>query len=93
MEKQEIADQSVEFIRQNLPKESLSAILPINEESIYDFIDSLESGIEVILTQEEEADGRIIDSIRKKAVDFIDELNLNPDNIDYDDLNRKLTQE
>ena len=90
MEKQKIADQSVEFIKHNLPKESLSAILPINEESV---IDLLESGIEVPLTQEEEAGGKIDDNIRKRAVDVIDELNLNPDNIDYDDLNRKLTQE
>ena len=93
MEKQKIADQSVEFIKHNLPKESLSAILPINEESVYDLIDLLESGIEVPLTQEEEAGGKIDDNIRKRAVDVIDELNLNPDNIDYDDLNRKLTQE
>lgn len=90
MAKTKISEQTVEFIKHLLPKASLSSILPIDNESVFDLIDLLESGVEVPLTQREEAWENIDHSVQLNAVKAIDELNEDPDNIDYDDLNGRL---
>lgn len=92
MAKKKISEQTIEFIKRILPKESLSSILPIDDESVFDLIDLLESGVEVPLTQKEEAGEDIDRSVQENAVKAIDELNEDPDNIDFDDLNERLAE-
>lgn len=90
MEKTRISDESIRFIRHILPEETLKAILPVTCENVYDLIDFLESGVEVPLTQKEEAGESIDHDVLESAVKAIDELNKDPDCIDYEYLNRKL---
>ena len=92
MGKTKISERTIEFIKHVLPKESLSSILPIDDESVFDLIDLLESGVEVPLTQREEAGEEIDRSAQENAVKAIDELNEDPDNIDFDDLNERLAE-
>lgn len=92
MGKTKISERTIEFIKHVLPKESLSSILPIDDESVFDLIDLLESGVEVPLTQREEAGEEIDRSAQENAVKAIDELNEYPDNIDFDDLNERLAE-
>ncbi len=90
MEKIRISDESIEFIRHILPAETLKAILPVTSENVYDLIDFLESGVEVPLTQKEEAGESIDHNAQESAVKAIDELNKDPNCIDYEYLNEKL---
>ena len=90
MEKIRISDESIEFIRHILPAETLKAILPVTSENVYDLIDFLESGVEVPLTQKEEAGKSIDHNAQESAVKAIDELNKDPNCIDYEYLNEKL---
>ena len=92
MGKTKISERTIEFIKHVLPMESLSSILPIDDESVFDLIDLLESGVEVPLTQREEAGEDIDRSAQENAVKAIDELNEDPDNIDFDDLNERLAE-
>ena len=92
MGKTKISERTIEFIKHVLPKELLSSILPIDDESVFDLIDLLESGVEVPLTQREEAGEYIDRSAQENAVKAIDELNEDPDNIDFDDLNERLAE-
>lgn len=82
----------MKFIKLHVKKESLASVLPIGGDSVFDLIDLLESGIEVPLTQEEEAGGKIDEGVRDEVVDVIDELNRDPSNIDFGDLNRRLSE-
>ena len=93
MKKIRISDESIEFIKAILPVEVLKAILPVTSENVYDLIDLLESGIEVPLTQKEEAGESIDHVVQECAVKAIDELNNDPDCIDYEYLNQKLTND
>lgn len=90
MEKTRISDESIEFIKKILPAEALKAILPVTSENVYDLIDLLESGVEVPLAQKEEAGESIDHDVLERAVKAIDELNKDPDCIDYEYLNRRL---
>ena len=93
MEKIRISDESIEFIKGILPAKALKAVLPVTSENVYDLIDLLESGIEVPLTQKEEAGESIDHDVQECAVKAIDELNNDPDCIDYEYLNQKLTND
>ena len=90
MKKIRVSDKSIEFIKRILLNEAMKAILSVTSDNVYDLIDLLESGIEVPLTQKEEAGEEIDHDIQESAVEAIDELNKNPDHIDYEYLNRKL---
>lgn len=90
MKKIRVSYKSIEFIKRILPDEAMKAILPVTSDNVYDLIDLLESGIEVALTQKEEAGEEIDHDIQESAVEAIDELNKDPDHIDYEYLNRKL---
>ncbi len=90
MEKTRTSDESIEFIKKMLPAEALKAILPVTSENVYDLIDLLESGVEVPLTQKEEAGESIDHDVLERAVKAIDELNKDPDSIDYEYLNQRL---
>lgn len=76
-----------------MPNETLRAILPVTSENVYDIIDFLESGIEVPLTPREEAGKEIDRDALMSAVKAIDELNKNPDCIDYEYLNKRLVND
>jgi|GEM_PF-5430358 len=93
MEKTRTSDESIEFIKKMLPAEALKAILPVTSENVYDLIDLLESGVEVPLAQKEEAGESIDHDVLERAVKAIDELNNDPDRIDYEYLNQKLTND
>lgn len=90
MEKTRISDESIEFIKEILPAEALKAILPVTSENVYDLIDLLESGVEVPLAQKEEAGESVDHDVLERAVRAIDELNKDPDRIDYECLNQRL---
>lgn len=93
MEKIRISDESIKFIKHILSAETLRNILPLTSENVYDLIDFLESGVEVPLTQQEEAGEEIDRDAQMSAVKAIDELNENPECIDYEDLNRRLAND
>ena len=90
MEKTRTSDESIEFIKKMLPAEAWKAILPVTSENVYDLIDFLESGVEVPLAQKEEAGESIDHDVLERAVKAIDELNKDPDSIDYEYLNQRL---
>lgn len=90
MKKIRVSDKLIEFIKRILLNEAMKAILPVTSDNIYDLIDLLESGVEVPLTQKEEAGEEIDYDVQESAVEAIDELNKDPDHIDYEYLNRKL---
>lgn len=93
MEKIRISDESIKFIKHILSAKTLRNILPLTSENVYDLIDFLESGVEVPLTQQEEAGEEIDRDAQMSAVKAIDELNENPECIDYEDLNRRLAND
>ena len=88
-----VSDESIEFIKRFLSVEALRTILPVTSENVYDLIDFLESEVEVPLTQQEEAGEEIDHDAPLSAVKAIDELNWNPECIDYEDLNRRLAND
>lgn len=90
MEKRKLSEVSIAFIGGHVEKETLLSLLPLNEDSVYDLIHELETGIEVPLAQDEE-EGKAIDhDVLDGCVSAIDELNDDPDYLDYEDFNARL---
>lgn len=87
-----ISFESVRFIQKHIPKKELLSLMPVDEDSVFDLIELIESEVEVPLAQSEDAGEPVDERTLKESVRVIDELNEDTKAIDYEDLNKKLKE-
>lgn len=87
-----ISSESIRFLQKHISKKKLLPLMPLDENSVYDLMELIESEIEVPLAQSEDAGEPVDEKTLAESVRVIDELNEEPDAIDYEDLNQKLKE-
>lgn len=90
MESKTIKDSTIEFVIKHISADVLSSFLPIDGDTVYDLIHEIEFSVETPLVLDQE-EGKPVDaSLLIASSDAVDDLNRDPDSIDFDRLNAEL---
>lgn len=90
MENKTINASTIDFIQKHVPVNVLSSFLPIDGDTVYDLIHEIELSVEAPLVLDQEEGNPVDVSILNACSDVIDDLNRDPDLIDFDFLNKEL---